>query len=57
MYNDKVILLKREVITLIPDYMIPLDSFQKNISVINFMTAKIKMNHLYLTESMQTDCL
>ena len=27
MYNDKVILLKREVIPLIPDYMIPLDSF------------------------------
>ena len=36
MYNDKVLICKREVITPIPDYMRPVDFCQNNELVINF---------------------
>ena len=64
MYNKKAMRRKREVITPIPDYMIPLDRFQIS-SIINFkaddMTyrldffSKNKINHLYINEILRTD--
>ena len=38
MYNDKLIILKREVITDINDSMIPVNFCQNNNNVINFTT-------------------
>ena len=58
-YNDKLLIRKRESIPPIPDYMIPVDLFQKNKCVINFtnndmrskfeMFLKNNMDALYLT--------
>ena len=66
-YNDDVLILKQEFISIIPDYMIPVDCFQNNKHVINFisndMTSKFEafINHkpdtLYITESTRTEWL
>ena len=61
MHNENVLIHKWEVITPIPDYMIPLDFCQNNQHVINFTTDdmisefKTSTNHkldiFYWTES------
>ena len=62
MYNNEVILLKREVIPPIPDSMIPEDFCKKNYPsiILQLMTRhptsiflKNKMNNIYLTESIR----
>ena len=67
MYNDKVLMLKREIITPIPDYIIPVASCQNNKHVINFTTgdmrskfevfAKYKIDTLYPSEILKNDGL
>ena len=62
MYNDKLILCKKEAIPPIPDYVIPEDCCKKNACIITFKTddmtskfeffSKNKTNNLYLNESM-----
>ena len=66
MYNDNIILHKREFVPTITDSTIPVDCCQ-NESIINFTTddmtskfelfSKKKKNNLYLTVIMRTDCL
>ena len=65
-YNDKVPIIKKELIPPIPEYMIPVDLCQKNKPVNDFTTynmtskfdfSKNKMDALYLTEIMRTDWL
>ena len=65
MYNDKLPILKQEVVTPIYDSMIPVDFSQNNYHVIIFTPddirskfesfSKNKMDALYLTESMQKE--
>ena len=65
MYNDKLPILKQEVVTPIYDSMIPVDFSQNNYHVIIFTPddirskfesfSKNKVGVLYLTEIMQTD--
>ena len=67
MYNDKVIIIKREAITTITDYMIPLYLYQNNEPVINFTTddmisklesfSKNRTDALDLTKIMRTKWL
>ena len=67
MYNDKVLIIKRESITYIADSMIPLYFCQNNEPVFNFTTddmrskleefSKNRMDALYLTEIMRTKWL
>ena len=65
MYDNKLIISIRQVITLIIDSMIHMDFCQKNLSIFNITTddmasmfnffSRNKMNNLHLTESMRTD--
>ena len=64
MYNNKVIIFKREVIYPISDSMIPVDCCEKmHPSLISQLMTwypsflREKTNHLYLTEIMKTDWL
>ena len=55
MYNDKLLILKQEVLSPMYDYMIPVDFCQNNEPVINFTTDDMRSKFEVLSK--KTDAL